>query len=157
LIDFIGHVEKAMAPGEPFQQIKGLANKLPEHAARLAAVITLVGNLHATEVDGAEMQAGITLSEHYAGEAIRLFGASQIGVELQTAQRLLNWLRETWGEKHVSVPDIYQRGPNSIRDARTAKRLVSILVDHGWLKPVKGGATIGNQFRREVWSLVKEA
>jgi hypothetical protein len=139
-IDFIGHVEKAMAPGQPFQQIKGLANKLPEHAARLAGVITLVGNLHATEVGSAEMQAGIILAEHYAGEAIRLFGASQIGAELQAAQRLLNWLRETWGENHVSVPDIYQRGPNSIRDARTAKKLVSILADHGWLKPVKGGA-----------------
>jgi hypothetical protein len=156
-VEFGGHVEKAMAPGGPLQQIKGLANKLPEHAARLAAVRTLVGNLQATEVGAAEMEAGIALAEYYAAEALRLFGASQIGADLQAAQRLLDWLCETWPEDNVSLPDIYQRGPNSIRDKATAQKLAAILVDHGWLAPVQGGTKIGEQFRRQAWRTVKAA
>jgi hypothetical protein len=38
-----------------------------------------------------------------------------------------------WKEEFVSLPDIYQKGPNAIRDKRTAVKVVAILEDHGWL------------------------
>ena len=39
----------------------------------------------------------------------------------------------------VSVVDIYQRGPATIRDKKGARRIVDILEDHGWLEPVAEG------------------
>jgi hypothetical protein len=39
--------------------VRAFANKLPEHSARLAAILTLVGDLKATEVSESTMQAGI--------------------------------------------------------------------------------------------------
>jgi hypothetical protein len=59
---------------------------------------------------------------------------SHISVEIHNAQLLLSWL-ESWPEPAVSLPDIYQFGPNPIRDKNSARRVVEILVDHGWLRP----------------------
>jgi hypothetical protein len=67
--EFVGHVENQIGPGGSLEQIKGLANKLPEHAARLASVLTVMGNLNAPEIE--MMRNGIILAEHYASEALR--------------------------------------------------------------------------------------
>src|SRR5262249_7034208 len=48
------------------------------HAARIAAVLTLVANLEADEIRSGEMEAGIALAQHYVAEALRLFGASRV-------------------------------------------------------------------------------
>jgi hypothetical protein len=58
------------------------------------------------------MQSAIVLAQHYAAEALRLFGASPVGGDLRLAQRVLQWLREKWNEPAVSLPDLYQLGPN---------------------------------------------
>ncbi len=70
-------------------------------------------------------------------------------------EALLDWLGRSWGEDLVSLPDIYQCGPNSIPDQKTARRIVSVLEDHGWLFPVEGGAVVKGQRRQEVWRIVK--
>jgi len=152
---FVDHVERQMRPGGELESIKGLANKLPEHAARLAAIITLVGDIHAIEIDDDRMRAGIALAEYYAGEALRVFEGSKANVDLMLAQRLLDWLHWHWQGPAISLPDIYQYGPGAIRDKATAKRLVAVLVDHGWLMPILEGALIAGKRRREAWQIVK--
>ena len=62
------------------------------------------------------MAAGITLAQHYVTEALRLFEASRVSDDLRLAQKLLTWLLVSWSENFVSLPDIYQKGPNAIRD-----------------------------------------
>ena len=86
---------------------------------------------------------------------MRLFGASRVSAELREAQQLLTWLHMNWQEPRVSLPDIYQRGPNSIRDKAQAHRAVTVLAEHGWLAPALAGE-VGGVFRREVWTIVKE-
>jgi hypothetical protein len=114
----------------------------------------LVGDIKAGEVGAGEMEAGIVLAQHYAAEAMRLFGASRVSGELHEAQQLLAWLHTSWRELRVSLPDIYRRGPNSIRDKARARRAVVILVDHGWLVCAPAGDVDGI-FRREVWNVVR--
>lgn len=153
-IAFHDHVEHRLCAGGELDPVRGLANKLPEHAARIAAVLTLAGNIEAGEVGSAEMEAGIALAQHYAVEGLRLFGTSRVSGELREAQQLLTWLQASWHEPLVSLPDIYQRGPNSIRDRARAHRAVTLLVDHGWLSVVPPGE-VGGVFRREVWRVAK--
>jgi len=155
--DFADHVETAMAPNCGLEPVKGLANKLPEHAARLAGVLTLVRDIDAREIVPAEMQAGIDLAEHYAAEALRLFGASRINADLRLARKLLDWLQCTWPEAAISLPDIYQRSLNAIGDKATAAKLVAILEDHGWLARISQGAVVAGQRRRDAWRIVREA
>jgi hypothetical protein len=154
-IAFADHVEKAIARGGALASIRGLANKLPEHAARIAATLTLIRNIDALALQDPEMEAGIALAEHYAAEALRLLGASRIHTELMLAQRLLEWLLRRWTEPVISLPDIYQRSLNAIRDQRTARKLVTILEDHGWLVRKPEGAVVAGVRRREAWQIAR--
>jgi hypothetical protein len=155
-ISFGDYIEKAIAQGGPLEPVRGLANKLPEHAARLAAVLSALRDLYSAAISADEIQAGIRLAEHYAAEALRLFGAGRMNAELLLAQRLLDWLLRQWPESVISLPDIYQRSLNAIRDQVTARKLVSILEDHGWLVRIPAGAIVAGQKRHEAWRIVRE-
>jgi hypothetical protein len=156
LISFGNYIEKAIAQDGPLQPVRGLANKLAEHAARLAAVLSVVRDLDTAAITAHEMRAGICLAEHYGAEALRLFGGGRINAELLLAQRLLDWLLHLWTEPAISLPDIYQRSLNAIRDQATARKLVAILENHGWLVPIPAGATVAGQKRHEAWRIVRE-
>jgi hypothetical protein len=151
---FGDHIERAIAPNGELETVRGLANKLPEHAARLAAILTLTGDVDAGEITSAALEAGIALSEHYATEALRLFGASRVNSDLRLAQRLLDWLLTQWKEPNISLPDIYQRSLNAIGDKATATKLVLILEDHGWLTKIPQGAVVAGQRRRDAWRII---
>ena len=87
-----GYVERQTGLDGPLASVRSLANKLSEHAARIAAVLSVVTDIDGTEVSSEQMGAGTTLAQHYLGEALRLFESSQVGKDLLVAQRLLAWL-----------------------------------------------------------------
>ena len=92
------------------------------------------------------------LAQHYAHAALRLHGASRVKWDLQEAQRLLEWLHQKWDEPFISIRAIVRQGPNSLRDSRSARGLPT-LVQHRWLIPVAGVATVAGQRTREAWKL----
>jgi uncharacterized protein DUF3987 len=152
---FADSVETRLSRDGELRTISGLANKLPEHAARIAAVLTLVRDIEAGEIAPAEMAAGIELAQHYAAEALRLHGGSLIPDELRTAQQVLDWLLLRWTETAISLRDLYQRGPTVIRHAKTARKVVTILEEHGWLVQLPKGAEITGSYRREAWRVLR--
>jgi hypothetical protein len=154
-ITFHDYVEERLGAAGDFETVRGLGNKLPEHAARIAAVLALVGDIEASEVAPADMGAGIAVARHYAAEAKRLFGAGRIPTDLRDAQRLLTWLHTSWSESLISLPDIYQRGPNSIRHKKCAERAVKVLEEHGWLVPIPGRAVVAGTTRQQAWRVVR--
>ncbi|MGB1540452.1 MAG: DUF3987 domain-containing protein, partial [Rickettsiales bacterium] len=155
-LKFCDHIEGMLRPGGEMAPIAGLANKLPEHAARIAAVLTLIDDIDAIEVSHAHMQAGIKLAEYYASEGLRLIGEAIVPEDIILAERLLEWLHTSWDEPMISLPDIYQRGLNAIRNKKTAKHIVGILEDHGWLQKMEDGAIVAGVKRREVWEIIRE-
>jgi hypothetical protein len=154
-IAFADSIETQIAPDCALAPVRGLANKLPEHAARLAAVLALVANVEVNAISAEHMSAGIALAQHYAAEALRMFAGSRIDGELLLAQKLLSWLLQSWNESAISLPDIYQNGPNAIRDKPTATKLVTLLEDHGWLHRIERGAMVADQHRRDAWRIIK--
>jgi Protein of unknown function (DUF3987) len=156
-INFADHIERQIGPDGELKPISGLANKLPEHAGRLAGVLTVFENPGAHEISQDFMARGIMLAQHYAGEALRLFQGAKIDADLRHAARLLDWLHHSWNEANISLPDIYQRGPNSVGSRQTALRLVKILETHGWLVKIPGGAVVGGEPRRDVWRIVRDS
>jgi hypothetical protein len=152
---FADRVEGKIGHGGALEPIIGFANKLPEHAARLAAVLTLVEDPDATEVSQEFMDRGIALAEHYSSEALRLFQGAKIDRDLRLAVQLLDWLA-SWGDPNVSPPDIYQCGPNAIRDRKTALRLVGILETHRNLVKLPGTTLVKGERRRDAWRIVPE-
>jgi hypothetical protein len=150
---FADHVEGQIGPGGALEPIIGFANKLPEHAARLAAVLTLIEDPAASDVTQEFMARGIVLAQHYSSEALRLFQGAKIDRDLRRAAQLLDWL-VSWGDPSVSLPDIYQSGPNAIRDRKTALRLVGILETHRYLVKLSGNTIVKGERRRDAWLIV---
>jgi len=154
LQQFADSVETRLIPNGELRPISGLANKLPEHAARMAGVLMLVRDIEAGEIATTEMAGGIELAQHYAAEALRLHGGSQISAELRIAQQALDWMLHHWRQHAISLPDLYQRGPNAIRDSKSARQVVTILEEHGWLMRIPTGVAIAGTYRREAWHII---
>lgn len=147
-IAFHDHVEEQLAEGAALEGVRGFGNKAAEHAARLAGVLTLVEKVTATVIDKVHMEAGIALVEFYLTEAVRLFAAGGVDPDVLLAEKLLAWAQSS---PCIYLRQVYQYGPNAIRDAKVAKRLVGILEDHGWLTRIVGGMEIDGAQRRDVW------
>jgi phage/plasmid primase-like uncharacterized protein len=145
-------IEAQLADGQPLETVRGFASKAAEHAARIAGVLALLQDGNTPAIGVAEVESGIALLDYYLTEALRLQAAGIADPDLQVA----DWLRQ-WcdGRDIVCLPDIYQRGPYGIRDSETARRIVNILVKHGWLIKVEGGAEIEGTRRKEAWRVVR--
>jgi hypothetical protein len=84
-----------------------------------------------------------------------LSGAGRVSNQIREAQRLLDWLLNHWPDTEISLPDIYQRGPNFLREAAPARRAVEVLVEHGRLVRDREASLVGGKTRREAWRIVR--
>lgn len=153
-IAFHDENEIALGPSGAFAAVAGFANKAPEHAARLAAILALFAEPDEAEISAEAMAHGITLATFYRAEALRLVRGSQVPAGLRAAERLRVWLCDGWPEDVVSLPDVYQRGPYPVRNAAEARAAVDVLVKHGWLVP-EGEGDVGGKRRKEVWRVMR--
>jgi hypothetical protein len=153
-IAFADHAERAIGPGGEWQGIRAFGAKAAEHAARLAAVLTLYANPDEKEIPGQTMADGIRLVRHYAAEALRLAEAAAVAPNLLLAARLLEWWRAR-PDGRCYLAKIYQRSLNAISDASTARRIVRILHEHGYLQELRPGTELDGAPRREAWELVR--
>jgi hypothetical protein len=148
-------VEAAQAKGGELEKVRPFASKAAEHAARLAAVMTLFANPLAREVVGGTMADAVELATFYANEAARIVDVATISPETADAERLRRWLVERWDDPFISVADATQRSP--FRDASRVRKLLAVLERHGWVVPQEQGAIILGNRRREVWRVVRVA
>lgn len=148
-IQYHDHVERLMQEGRELSSVRGFAAKAAEHAARLAGILTLVEDPATNTINQHAIQSGIELSQFYIGEALRLFHASNDDQELILAEQCLNWAISRGGL--FSVPCLYQKGPNKVRNKKTANQIVEILQQHNQIEVVAGGAEIDGRKRRDVW------
>ena len=151
-IKFDTKTEEQRGSNGYFSTIAGLANKLPEHAARLAAVLTLYEDIKASEITDLHMEAGIELVQYYAQEALRMKDINATDGELLKAERLMKWIEEK-NYKYIPLADIYQLAP--IKDLRTAKQartIMRILEEHEYLSFIENGMGMEDgSFKKEVW------
>ena len=68
------------------------------------------------------------------------------------AGKLLGWLQNNWTRPVIRVRDIQRLGPNSIRDRKSAVKMVEILTDGGWLVPAKPHRCDSKQWRIAIGS-----
>ena len=134
--------------------IKGLANKMAEHATRLAGALAFFDDPDTQEICGSNMAAGIKLASYYGSEALRLFQAGVTDPDLVQARNLSDWLQARHAGQIVPLTVIYQTGPVSLREAKTARRIMGILSDHNHVRPLEGGKTIDGKRVKEAWEVL---
>jgi hypothetical protein len=160
-IRFSDHVEVQLGPDGLLAPIRAWGAKQAEHAVRLAGVLALVDDLDTTTISDKHMEGGIRLSEHYATESLRLYMAGHDDPMLVLAEKVLKWLNTEWARiqrdkgheplGYVSCPDLYQYGPNAIRSAEKARKVMGTLESHGWATKQDHGAVVLGAKKREAW------
>jgi len=144
--------EHQLKTGNRFALIRGFANKAPEHALRIAGTLTLIEDIAAKEIPIDRMSSAIQLTEFYLSEALRLFDSGHTDPVLTQAEELYQWLYEK-KKLTISLIEIYQYGPKSIRNARLARDLMTILVEHGYACPFPLGIEFEGTHRKEAWGI----
>ncbi|MGA9753906.1 MAG: DUF3987 domain-containing protein [Desulfobaccales bacterium] len=154
-VRFHDWIQEHLRPDGMFRPISSIAAKAAEHALRLAGTLALVDDLNGPAITLQHLKNGIILAQFYLTEALRIFHTAKTNPDLLVAEKALAWLRTREGSEKslISLPDIYQMGPNAVRDKATAIKVMQILSDHLWVKPVEGGAEVGGKKRRQVWEV----
>ena len=153
--DFSDHIEKELAPSKSLESIKGFANKLPEHAYRIAATFAAMDNIDVPKLEYQYIKMGIEIATYYAEEALRLFNNGVIDPDITLAEKLLDWLYNKWDGDYISLPDVYQRGLNVISTKSVASKIVAILESHGCLKKQKEPMLVNGIMRKAVFKIIK--
>jgi hypothetical protein len=152
-IMYHNEVETALRAGGTLRPILALGAKLAEHAARLAAVQEIFADPEAQVISANSVSRAITLTRHYAEEALRLHGAATVSPDLIMAARLLRWWQER-PDPRLHLAAIYQRGPNPLDSAEKARRMVNILLTHGYVAALPVWTEVDGAPRREAWELL---
>lgn len=152
LTDFAREVEKAQAPGGPFEDAYAFASKTAEHAARLAAVLTVFADPDAHEVTGETMAGATEIATFYANEAVRLADAAVVPREVKDAEKMRVWLLKKWKEPCISAAIAAQFGPFKVTNR--ARMALQHLQAYGWLIE-DNGAEVAGKLRREAWQIVR--
>jgi len=130
--DFFNHVESQSGIAGGLSAIRDFASKAAEHAARLAGVLTIFGNLDAVEIAAPAMENAAMLMNWYLGEAERLQSASRLDPRLLRASALLEWLKGR-DNQDFSFRDVLRFGPNAVRTKEVAEDSLGILGAHHWV------------------------
>jgi hypothetical protein len=71
-------------------------------------------------------------------------------LKLLPAGRFLNWLLNYWSKPTISAYEIYTYGPRPIKNAKEAMSVAEVLVQQGWLIPIRA-----HRIDRKVWLVVR--
>jgi hypothetical protein len=129
-------IERGLGANGRLAPVRSLASKAPEHIARLAGTFAVFDG--DAQIDTSHIDRAALLMQHYLAEALRQWGAGQVTAELKLAQEVLNWLRDKMGPGRViPIAEIYRKGPSAIRSAGAARKVLHVLVQHGWVAPAE--------------------
>ena len=154
---FYEAVEAAQATGKTMEHVRAFGSKAAEQAARIAGVLTLWADLDAPEVAPQAMVGGIELAQFYLTEARRLAEAGLVSEETAKAERLRQWLLESWPHETVTPREILRLGPNALREGKTLAGPLAMLERNGWLVRLTEGAEVRGAQRKEAYRIVRPA
>ncbi len=132
-VKFHDEIESGLGQGGELQDVRDVASKIADNAARLAALFHVVdGGVGPVSVDHFE-SAGIITAWHL-NEALRFFGEIALPEGLANAALLEDWIVsycKANGGDTVSTRAVAQFGPARLRDKTAQTAAIQELIDHG--------------------------
>lgn len=133
--DFYNWIEERCGAGGDLRPIRDFAAKAAEHAARIAGVLAIVADEHASQISAEIMTAAVRLTTWYTDEALRLQQACRTDPTLLRAKALLDWLGNR-NEAAVKFSDVLRLGPAPTRTKKEADAAVRTLIEHNLVEEV---------------------
>ncbi|GEM_PF-476824 len=152
--EFHDSLEPLLGSGGDLVPVRASASKTPEQAARIAGVLAVVEQgPEVEEIDATTYRRAMRIASYYLNERLRLVEAETVPESIRRAEALLAWLKDR-GERYVYSSLLVQYGPREAgRTAAEVQETMSTLAQHGYARPVEGGAEIDGKHRRHVWEV----
>lgn len=153
-IKFHDDIEGVLGKGQWAAEVSSFAAKGPEHACRLAALMTLYEDREATTISAEMMTNACSIVKYYLAQFKYLCIAGKNETCIAHAQILLDWLRLNVGPAGGFATDrILQTGPVSTRNAKALDQALAILIQHDWIAKLPDGTVIDGKKRRKAYML----
>lgn len=142
-IEYHDAIESELASGGDLYDVRDVASKSADNAARLATLFQIFeGGGGTIGADAFERASCITA--WHLSEARRFFGELALPVELANAARLDKWLIEhCQRERTLEVGKRYVRQHGPLRDGASLDAAIHELAEHDRLRIMKDGKRIG--------------
>ncbi|PAV27533.1 hypothetical protein CF392_00265 [Tamilnaduibacter salinus] len=128
-------IEEQLRPDGAYHDVKEFASKAAENAARIAAILACVEGAEELR-EGHVERAGELIGYYLESMRVRTEEASQSADEYK-ARDLLNWINEHGGQL---TAEQFKQLPSPMRKAAEARRLLSLLVAHGYVTVIRQSA-----------------
>ena len=132
-VAFYNEVETRLGPGGPLSDVRDIASKIADNAARLAAVFHALEHGTSGRISGDNMERGCTLAAWYLEQAQRLFAGLEIDSGITAAAKLDSWLIDrcrSEGVQSVPTAEVSQCGPFGLRTKATWSAALEVLASH---------------------------
>jgi hypothetical protein len=161
-LSYAQDTETAMGQDGALAPIRAFATHLPEHAARLAAVVAFMTDCGLEELDEPQLESGIALARFYAEERLRLLGLAEPALsDCEREELLREWLQRRPVGEVFTLRDLCRIGPREIRCADTLHGLMRRMERLGIVQPANaafhGAAAPRRPRSRCAWRVEGEA
>ncbi len=141
-VEFHDTIESDLATGGALYDIRDVASKTADNAARLAALFQVFE--HGTgAVSGDCFESASRIAAWHLKESRRFFGELALPAELADAVRLDSWLTEYCSRERKGIVNkrfLHQHGP--VRDKNRLDAAISELIEHDRLRLLKAGRKV---------------
>jgi len=140
-VEFHNRIEASLIEDAAFYEVRDIAAKIADQAARIAALLHTFENNPREEINAETIKAGCEIARWHLTEARRFFGEQAVAPEVLDAGKLENWLVERClakGVKFISTRDILQYGPLRNDDFRRENAYL-VLEQAGHVKRIQHG------------------
>ena len=151
-VEFHNAIESELSTGRELHDVRDVASKTADNAARLAALFhTFTGSIGPIDIEAMEAAARVTL--WHLTEAKRFLGELAMPAELVNPARLEKWLIEYCkreSTEKVPTREVQRMGPVCLRDRVTLTAAVQELAELGRARMVQDGKKRLIQIRPEL-------
>lgn len=134
-VDYHDQIETRLAVGGDYADIRDVASKSADNAARLAALFHIFEHGSGGAIGVEAMEAGCIVAAWHLQESRRFFGEIAVPTELADAMRVIRWVIEydrTQGSGMLTTRDLQRLGP--VRKKERLHAALRELQDHHQVK-----------------------
>ncbi len=141
-IKFYNSIEKQQGKDGELFDVRDVASKVAENAARLAALFHLLEVGGSGEINQAHMESAARIAEWHLYESQRFFNGLTISDQQRQIAKLDKWLidrcRQSGGQS-IPTREVMQYGPGKLRKKAMLEAAIDDLVALGRVRQVKQG------------------
>jgi len=157
-VRFHDDIEPALARGKWAADISSFAAKAPEHACRIAALMTLYEDPDATVISQDTMASACGIVKYHLQQFKYLCVAGTNDDAVGHAQKLLDWLKSNLTPGSGFATDVVlQKGPVRTRNRQTMDQALAVLIQQDWIAKLPEGTVVEGKPRRRAYMLNPDA